>query len=60
MKTMLLGVLKVEEDYDTMKTELNDIIKEVERLKTTTYQDIEYQTDWYILLTEWNLHKIMM
>ena len=60
MKSMLLGVLKVEEDYDTMKTELNDIIKEVESLKTTTYQDIEYQTDWYIVLTEWNLHKIMM
>ena len=44
----VIAVLKVKEDYDSMKTELRDIIKAVESLKTITYQDIEYQIDWYL------------
>ena len=43
-----IAVLKVKEDYENIKSELSDIINEVENLKFIVFNGIHYYIDWYL------------
>ena len=43
-----IAILKVKEDYKNIKSELSDIINEVENLKFIVFNGVHYNIDWYL------------
>ena len=43
-----IAVMKVKEDYENIKSELSDIINEVENLKFIIFNGVHYYIDWYL------------